>query len=713
MKADSITVFKAFQNGGDIHYVLPHFQREYAWERDEWNTLLEDTFAIYEEMPEEQEAADNKSSIEHFLGSLVVIESGTISGTIPVFTLVDGQQRLTTLSLLLCALRRLVTGSHPPLAKKIANLLVNQDEQGDAYFKLLPTTKYGDREAYQAIILDKPVALSESRILGGFDHLYQRLRAKLDSGIQPDRLFRVIANAFQVVLINLNRDESPYKIFESLNAKGRPLTQADLVRNFIAMTLPPSGQETIFCDYWAPIEAVLQEKRSVGRSGIGELTAFLRHYLAMDSRILYSEKHVYARFRDRIRDGFANVKDFTAEIKALHDYAQLYDRILRPERQTSAAIRKALHRLEILDLSTAYPFLLAVFYHLHVGILTESEVVNGLQLIENYLMRRFLAEEPTNYLNKMFPQLWHQVDLSDFARSLEAALLTRTRKYPSDTRIRQQMMTRSLYGRRRETSDQLRFLLEEVNRSLSAGTGATTELAGKPTIEHVLPQTLTPEWETVLGPDAARVDEFRHTIGNLTLVTPDWNSSLSNAPFATKKAKLATHGLRLNSDYFVKEIPEWNETAINARSAFLIDRILMIWPSLITEGNSGDLSQANLFFTQVSGTFAGKSVSSWKELLHEAIRATTVAGLTIDTLRDLTEAHIVEGVFDERGYSPVNATPYSAQSMDAERSKRAAFAVAERLGYSVELGVTWGEHSRIPQELRGRTIEIRHSPQNE
>jgi uncharacterized protein with ParB-like and HNH nuclease domain len=254
MEADSCKISKVFSSGGDIHYVLPHFQRQYSWKQRNWQTLLDDALALYEEYDPEKEPP------EHFLGSLVVIGDGIRNSVIPAFNLVDGQQRLTTISLLFCALHDLVQDTHPAVAKRTKRLLMNLDEVGDVRYKLLPTTKYGDRDAYTALIRGEKPLLSESGIPAAYDYLRKQLAQKIDDGsIQPEFFFAVISNCFQVVFISLKHDENPYNIFESLNAKGQPLSQADLVRNYIAMKLPTRQQETVFKDHWEKIEHLLQE----------------------------------------------------------------------------------------------------------------------------------------------------------------------------------------------------------------------------------------------------------------------------------------------------------------------------------------------------------------------------------------------------------------------------------------------------------------------
>ncbi|MBW4636815.1 MAG: DUF262 domain-containing protein [Gloeocapsa sp. UFS-A4-WI-NPMV-4B04] len=315
MKADSLKISTVFSGGGDIHYVLPHFQREYSWGKSNWETLLNDALAIYEEYQPEKEP-------EHFLGSLVVINDGTINGVIPAFKVVDGQQRLTTISLLFCALRDIVQETHPGLARRIQRMLVNADEDGNVHFKLLPTTKYGDRDLYTKVILGEVITTTESNIPSAHAYSSKELKRKIDiSEVIPEQFFIVLSNCFQVVFINLSHDESPYKIFESLNAKGKSLSQADLVRNYIAMKLPVAQQASVFTTQWEKIENLLQEKRTVGKSRLGELTAFIRHYLAMCSRVLCSEEHIYARFRDRLEKEFTT-QAFIEEIANLRRFAE-------------------------------------------------------------------------------------------------------------------------------------------------------------------------------------------------------------------------------------------------------------------------------------------------------------------------------------------------------------------------------------------------------
>ncbi|HBY97052.1 MAG TPA: hypothetical protein DEP84_24415 [Chloroflexi bacterium] len=578
MKADSLQMVKVFSSGGDIHYVLPHFQREYAWEKQEWQTLLNDIFGIYEIYQDEKPP-------EHFMGSLVVINDGTQAGTVPVFRLVDGQQRLTTISLLLCALERQLEDdeAYVGLRKKIRRMLMNQDESGDLYYKLLPTTKYGDRVSYCAIIRGKqPPEGLESKVPGAFEYLTTQLGNRLKSDqVDPNRLFNVLMTSLQVVFINLSQNERPYEIFESLNYKGKSLTQADLVRNYIAMKLSPGRQEPVFTELWSPIEEMLLEKRTVGRSRLGELTAFLRHYFAYHSGALINQEHVYSRFRDR---GEAmSEADFEAELTTIKRFAGYYDRLLRPQNEPDKEVRRQLERLNVMESSTGYPFLLFMYDIWQSGQIGRDEFLAGLGLLEIYMVRRFLNQDSTNYLNKMFPplvkDLGKDIGKAEFAASLKEALGTKNE--PSDVRLRQSAETIRLYRRDILTRQKLALVLDGINRRLSSGSGAYTVLNSDPTIEHIMPQTLTEAWKQHLGENWQQDFELLHTLGNLTLVTQDWNSQLSNSIYATKRQRLAEHGLLLNQNYFRDEAPErWNGQSIRGRAQWLMAKATEIWPQL-------------------------------------------------------------------------------------------------------------------------------------
>lgn len=588
MKADNLKISKVFSSGGDIHYVLPHFQREYTWDKENWETLWEDALAVYEEiLPAsggEPSPEGSYAQVEHFLGSIVVIHDGMRSGTLSAFKLVDGQQRLTTISLFLKALAKAIAATHAPLSRKIDRLLVNGEEEGDLYFKILPTVKYGDRSAYCAILRGLPVPDNQSKIPVAHAFFENKLSERLKEELNPERLLQVLINAFQVVFVILDMQESPYRIFESLNAKGKPLTQGDLVRNYVAMKLPAARQEAIFTQSWSQVETLLAESRKVGH--LTELTAFLRHYLAMGTRVLCDEKHVYARFRDRAETEFTSTEKFEAEIRTIARFARLYDRLLRPEGFSDQDLATSIKRLNQLESTSAYPFLLRLLDCFEGKLISKADLVAALAVLENYMVRRYLAGEPQNYLNSVFPVLWQEIDVQRLVESLKLVLAKRN--YPSNGKILKTLESRKMYGSG-TTRSRTTLVLETVNRKISEGTGGYTVLDSSATIEHVMPQTISDDWKEQLGVMWEQIHrDYLHTLGNLRLVTAEWNSELSNGPFVDKRQLLAANALRLN-DYFATPFPIWGHQEIRERAAALGETILAIWPSFLPNDLTSEL----------------------------------------------------------------------------------------------------------------------------
>lgn len=607
MQVNNFNIARVFSNGGNIIYFLPHFQREYAWGKENWKVLLEDIYNIC--------ATTHQQKTDHFLGSLVVINDGNRDGIIPAFKLVDGQQRLTTISLMLHALYNLIKDEQPNLATNIRPLLINQFATGSSYFKIWPTKKYGDRDSYTLLMQNgSSPPDSQSKIPEAYIFFYKELGHKLKrKELDPAELFIAITNQVYVVFIDLDNRERPYEIFESLNAKGKALTQPDLVRNYVAMRLPEATQEVVFDKYWSKIEAMLREERTVGRSRLGEITGFLRHYLALRAGALPSQDSVYIRFRDRMEKEFPDHDQFVEEVARLKRFAEYYNKLLRPEMEQDKDVEILLSRLNTLEITTAYPFLMSMYDAWDKGDINRNEFITGLNDLENYIVRRYLTNEPTNYLNKMFPTLWRDVDQAQFTVSLRQLLVNRN--YPSDTKVKLAVLTQEMYDKRIQTRQKINLVLESINRHLSKGSGGYTQLDANPTIEHIMPQTLSKAWKEALGEEWQETyRDCLHTLGNLTLVTQEWNSSLSNSLFSDKKKKLESHALKLNSEYFSRYVPQWNKNSIRARAEFLAQQVLQIWPSLGDPPIPADNATKPQAVVILGETY---SVNSWRDVAFQ------------------------------------------------------------------------------------------------
>ena len=629
MEVQDSTILDAFSSGGKIQYRLPHFQREYAWEKRNWDMFFDDVLALYDAA---WENADNAP--KHFLGTIVVQYEGKHGLTLNYYKLVDGQQRLVTASLLLCALRD-YAGKSSSLYDEINGFLVNDGQVGELYFKVVPSQMYGDRLAYSAIIRGEHNGTkSESQITAAFERFVTRLNnEEKNRSLDVERMVNCVVSCMEIVYVDLNKGESPYKIFESLNAKGKPLTQADLVRNYIAMRLPTDSQEEVFDIHWLPIENSLHEKRRTGQRGPGELTAFIRHYLSMKTFKVPNMDRVYETFRSRTIERFNSDKEFIDEIKELHRNSRHYDRLLRPKNEHDSVIRDSLTRLQKAESVTAFPLVMHL-YELHSQqAIQTTEFVGALTLLENFIIRVFLNGGSTTGLNRLFPSLISDLDLSDILHSLKTAIASK-RLYPSDNRIRQNLQSNALYDGNRRA--RLVYVLEVLNRHLSRRTDGHTVLNDEPTIEHIMPQNLNEVWRNHLGATADYVHrDFLNTIGNLTLVTQSKNSEVSDGSFEGKRDILAGHALMLNSEYFSSDIARWDAEAIQARTEWLTDLILQVWPAFSEPPNpDGVKGKTPLTLTVMDERFA---LQSWRGMALQMVNCLHDLDLLTDYDRALDD----------------------------------------------------------------------------
>ncbi len=572
------TLSKMFNNGGDIHYVLPHFQREYIWEKTQWLELLRDLFFVYQEYNPDK-------PVVHFFGLMVTIPDGMINGTIPRYRVVDGQQRLITISLILVVLREIAKKKKytNDLSQKIDKLITNYLEKEIARFKILPSTRHGDGETYISIINSTPNKVKGSLIFDAYMYIHRELNRRISRHeLSLEKLFEVLVNCFQVALVILSSEESPYQIFESLDSKGKLLSQADLVRNYIAMTLPVNLQKQVFEEHWIKIETLLREQNKIGRSG--ELTAFIRHYLAMRRQTIYVEDRVYARFRDYIEQEYSKPLELAQEIGTIRRFSEYYHRILVPDDEADANVKKAISRLHILEASMTYPLLLSAYEERNLGIITSKELVDLLRMLENLVVRRYLCGESASILFKWFTTTWNEIkqERQNYTFTEACRRVITGKFYPTDRHLRQSIQIVKVYsGALAQNRLKIAFVLNSIEEHLWGKTDVFTQLKGPATIEHLMPRTLTEEWKTELGTFWEQTyKDYLHTLGNLTLVTRGKNTQLSNMVFSQKKRLLLEQGLRLNG-YFTDSVPVWNDRAILTRAEWLAQYIFQIWPSLV------------------------------------------------------------------------------------------------------------------------------------
>jgi uncharacterized protein with ParB-like and HNH nuclease domain len=537
-------------------YVIPLFQRPYSWESPQWAALWQDLAELCEEEPPRN----------HFIGSIVTMPSKSVPEGVTKYILIDGQQRLTTLLLLLAVIRDKARKQPGNLADKIDDLLLkNRYQEGGDVYKLLPTQV--DRPAFCAV-MDGTFPPKEAPVSQVYEFFERRLRLSPD--ISLEKLYNVIRNHLVLVSIVLDRDDNPYLIFESLNAKGRPLTQADLIRNFFFMRIDVKLQEKLYTDYWKPMQDRLGES----------LTEYIRHFLMRDGKIV-RQSDVYYTLKESVED--RSHDEIVAYLQEVAMFSHYYARLLRPDEEKRAKVRERLDRLNRYEATTAYPFLLSVYHDYERKELSEADFATILEMLESFLIRRFICGVATSGLTKIFPALYAQARRSpSLVEGVRFSL--RDKSFPRDQQFREQFVTAKIYGGDR--SAKAKLMLDRLELAFCHKEAVDLESL---TIEHVLPRTPTAWWREHLGEDWEAVhDEWLDTVGNLTLT--GYNSELSNSDFPTKKEQLQNSHVELNR-YFTK-VATWDEDAIAKRGEELAERALTIWPDFTRRDATGEAEVA-------------------------------------------------------------------------------------------------------------------------
>lgn len=527
---------------GAKQYLVPLFQRPYSWEKSQWEALWSDVVELC--------AVDEPRP--HFMGSIVTMPTTSVPEGVSKYLLIDGQQRLTTVFILLSALRDRAKELEEELAIEIDNtLLVNPYKKGLDYYKLQPTQS--DREAFHHIIHSQP-HIEGNGISECYLFFQKRIR---QSGIEFQKIKKVICNNFSLVSVVLSSEDDPYLVFESLNAKGRPLTQADLIRNYLFMRVHTSSQQSVYADYWEPMQKLLGEN----------LTDFIRHYLTK-SGIDVKQSEIYFEIKERI-----SKSDALSYLKDLYIFAEYYARLLNPELEIKENVRKYLYRLNRLEVSTVYPFILNCYDDWTQFRITEEKFIDVLTIVENFIIRRFICNIQTRGLNRIFALLYSEVSKKfslasdDFVDRLKLSL--QSRDYPKDAEFKARLMDVKLYGGNR--SEKAKLIFESIEESFKHKEQVSLH---KLSIEHIMPQTLNEWWKEHLGADWAVTHELlRHSLGNLTLTA--YNPELSNYDFLSKRTHYQNSHLELNKYFWDKE--SWRREDIEVRAEHLADRALQIW----------------------------------------------------------------------------------------------------------------------------------------
>ena len=535
-------------------FSIPIYQRLYSWTEKECERLWDDIITT-----------GSRDIPSHFIGSIMYIEKGLyqISKPEPLL-IIDGQQRLTTVSLLLEALARKI-GDNEIIngfsERKIREYyLINPLEDGDRKYKLL--LSQNDRSTYISIIDQKEYPKEFSvRIKDIFEYFTNKIDELSENDIQ--NLCLGLLKLF-IVDISLNRDhDNPQLIFESMNSTGKDLSQADLIRNFMLMRLEGDIQKRLYEDYWRPMELEFgQEAYS------SYFDSFMRHYLTMKTGNIPNINAVYEEFKKYF---YNSQRDNEEELKELKKYAA-YFCSMALDKEEDKELKEAFSDLRELKVDVSYPLLLELYNDYKIGILSKNDFIEIIRLIESYVFRRAVCGIPTSSLNKTFATLGKSIKKEKYLESVKAHfnLMTSYRRFPNDEEFATELKYKDLYNfrsrsywlRRLENHDRK----ERVNVS-------------EYTIEHILPQNnnLNNDWRQALGPDWEKIQQkYVHTIGNLTLT--GYNTEYSDRFFTEKKdmkGGFRESPLKLNRG--LANFETWNEETILQRAENLAKEALKVW----------------------------------------------------------------------------------------------------------------------------------------
>ncbi len=589
----SSTIFQPIFEGVK-QYLVPLFQRSYSWNKKEWTTLWEDLKELYE----------SENPRQHFMGSIVTIPAKSVPEGVAKFLLIDGQQRITTAYLILMALKDLYNErGEVEKYEEIKNIyLVNPYKRGNDYYKLLPTQV--DRGTFKRMI-DSP----QVKIEHGMWEAYIFFKRKLSVGIDLDRMKSIITTKLSIVSIVLDATDNPYLVFESLNHKGKPLSVADLIRNYVFMNIHVDHQEDIYNDIWKPMQNRLGDT----------IPEFVRHYLTMDGDYI-NTGDVYNVLKERIdRVGVEEC------LKALDRFSKFYSILLNPENEENEKLRKELLILKRLDISTSYPLLLNLYNLYAEGNIDVSELEEMLCVIENYIIRRFVCGVPTNQLNKVFPQVFIQMKkMKEGSCSDKLKAVLQSKNYPKDYDFRESLKTAKLYGNG-DRVKKTKIILDRIEQSYAHKEMSVLEDL---TIEHIMPQTLTDEWKIHIGDDFEQTHElYLNSLGNLTLTA--YNSELSNSSFKRKCEIYKDSHLEMNK-YFLN-MENWTEIEMKKRVSVLAEKVLTIYP-YFGETISGYQLESVTGTKPYSLIVLGQefNVNSWTDVLFHTLQV--VSDLVPDKL---------------------------------------------------------------------------------
>lgn len=613
--------FVKYMEGADKRFVIPVYQRNYDWKTENCKQLYDDLVKIVQ--------CDRKN---HFFGSLVSVYNP--EGSHEEFQVIDGQQRLTTVSLLFLAMYNLMReGIIVPEASNLMQriyeeYLVDKWQPEDTRIKLKPVKN--DQKAFGRLFSETSEHIRESNLTVNYDYFYERIQKQ---EITIDQLFAGICR-LEIINIRLDKDDDPQLIFESLNSTGLDLSEGDKIRNFILMGLPTKAQETYYDKYWNPIELCTHY----------DVSAFIRDYLSVKQYVTPQQNRVYSAFKDYVELTKVETEPLLADLLR---YARRY-RVLLEGHTGSKELNGCIQRLNRLETTVTRPFFLEVLRLLDENTITLPQVTEVFRCTETYLFRRSICDLPTNALNKIFLLLHREIVRYDgsetnYVEKFKYALLSKRERarFPEDREFIEMFSHKQVYLM---NSKNKLYMLERFE---NFGTAEDKDVyrhcdEGAYSIEHIMPQHLTPVWQQELGADYEQIHEaWLHRIANLTLTA--YNSRYSNSSFTEKKTMehgFNTSGIRMNT--WIAQKDQWTQAELQERNDYLMGWAVKIWAAP-ESGFKPAQKQLDAYTLDDEAELTGRSiarfrfknaeqpVTSWVEMYLKVIQTLYAEDKTIIT----------------------------------------------------------------------------------
>ena len=558
MKANETKV-EDFLSSNKTQFVIPVYQRNYDWSTSQCKQLLDDIL----------EVGTSKKMNAHFIGSVVYVHDDVYtSSRIKELTVIDGQQRLTTLTLIYLTIYRLaIEMEDKGLEAEISETyLTNKFAPEEEKLKLRPTEN-NDKAIKYLLRSDSSEEFNEfSKVIDNFNYFKSR--------ITQENIDYVLKGLSKLMFVEISLDrekDDPQRIFESLNSTGLELSQADLIRNYILMGLNRKSQNKIYNNYWEIIEKLAKDETS-NKSKVSD---FIRDYLTLVNNKIPNKSKVYLEFKAKFPT--SDLEELEGNLLPIKSLVKFYNKLLNPKNENDKDIRIQLEYINRLEINVAFPFLMKVYEDYSENIIDKPTFIKVLDFIQSFTWRRFILGLPTNALNKIFMTLYEKIDKENYLVSLQKWLLKRpgSQRFPKNKELIESLKLKDVYNIKSKNRTYLLERLENFENKEPVKIEGNTDI----TIEHIFPQNPDPKWKVDLGTDEYNFikETYLNTIGNLTLSGN--NGKLGNKVF-TFKRDLENAGYkdsRLWLNKYLSIAEKWDKAEIERRFDLLSERFLKIW----------------------------------------------------------------------------------------------------------------------------------------